>query len=74
MPLTIDQRLQWMSRLGGLAFAVLAMGLLYLLGLSHRIPLLGRISSWALRAQGESGPSLRSIYAYGAGYVLVGIG
>jgi cytochrome c biogenesis protein CcdA len=53
---------------------VFAMGLLYLLGLPHRIPLLGRISSWAIRAQGESGPSLRSIYAYGAGYVLVGIG
>ena len=53
---------------------VLSMGVLHLADLSHRIPLLGRLSSWAIRAEGEGGPSLRSTYAYGAGYVLVGIG
>ena len=53
---------------------VLSMGLLHILNLSHRVPLLGRISSWAIRAEGEGGSSLRSVYAYGAGYVLVGIG
>lgn len=53
---------------------VLSMGLLHIMDLSHRIPLLGRISALAIRAQGEGGPSLRSVYAYGAGYVLVGLG
>ena len=53
---------------------VLSMGSLHLMGLSHRLPLLGRISSWAIRAEGEGGPSLRSVYGYGAGYVLVGVG
>ena len=53
---------------------VLSMGLLHIMDLSHRIPLLGRISSWAIRAEGAGGSSLRSVYAYGAGYVLVGIG
>lgn len=53
---------------------VLVMGLLHILDLSHRIPLLGRISSWAIRAEGEGGPSIKSVYGYGAGYVLVGIG
>ena len=53
---------------------VLSMGLLHIMNLSHRIPLLGRISSWAIRAEGDGGPSLRSVYGYGAGYVLVGIG
>jgi len=36
--------------------------------------LLGRISVWAIRAEGERGSSLRSVYAYGADYVVVGIG
>ena len=27
-----------------------------------------------MRAEGAGGPSLRSVYAYGAGYVVVGIG
>ncbi|MEE9198548.1 MAG: hypothetical protein V3U26_01990 [Dehalococcoidia bacterium] len=53
---------------------VLSMGLLRILELSHKIPLLGRISSWAIRAEGEGGASLRSTYAYGVGYVLVGAG
>ena len=53
---------------------VLFMGLSHILNLSHKIPLLGKISSWAIRAEGEGGPSLRSVYGYGAGYVLVGIG
>ena len=53
---------------------ILSMGLLHIMDLSHRIPLLGRISSWAIQAEGEGDPSLRSVYAYGAGYVLVGIG
>ena len=53
---------------------VLTMGLIHIMNLSHRIPLLGKISSWAIRAEGEGGPSLRSVYSYGAGYVLVGIG
>lgn len=53
---------------------VLSMGLLHLFDLSHKLPLLGRISVWAIRAQGEGGPSLKSVYAYGAGYVLVGLG
>jgi hypothetical protein len=58
----------------GIGAFVLLMGLLHLTGQSHRIPLLGRISAWAIRAEGEGGPSLRSLYAYGAGYVLVAIG
>lgn len=58
----------------GIGVFILSMGFLHIMNLSHRIPLLGRISSVAIRAQGEGGPSLRSVYAYGAGYVLVGIG
>lgn len=53
---------------------VLSMGLLHLFNLSHKVPLLGRISAWAIGKQDEGGPSLRSVYLYGAGYVLVGIG
>lgn len=53
---------------------VSALGLLHLMNLSHRMPLLGRISAWAIRAEGEGSPSFRSVYAFGAGYVLVGIG
>lgn len=53
---------------------VLSMGLLHILDLSHKIPLLDKISSWAIRAEGEGGSSLRSTYAYGAGYVAVGVG
>lgn len=53
---------------------VLFMGLSHILDLSHKIPVLGKISSWAIRAEGEGGPSLRSVYGYGAGYVLVGVG
>lgn len=53
---------------------VLSMGLIHIMGLSHKIPLLGRVSAWAISAEGEGGLSLRSAYGYGAGYVLVGIG
>ena len=53
---------------------VLSMGLLHIMDLSHHIPLLGRVSSWAIRTEGEGASSLRSVYAYGAGYVLVGVG
>lgn len=53
---------------------VLSMGLTHILDLSHRIPLLDKISSWAIRAEVEGEPSLRPTYAYGAGYVAVGIG
>lgn len=53
---------------------VFSMGLLHLLNLSHRIPLLGKVAALAIQAQGEAKPSLRTVYAYGAGYVLVGIG
>jgi len=53
---------------------VLSMGMVHILDLSHKIPLLGRMSAWAIRAEGEGGSSLRSTYAYGAGYVLVGVG
>lgn len=53
---------------------VLFMGLLHILDLSHRIPLLGKIASWAIRAEGGGGPSLKWLYGYGAGYVLVGVG
>ena len=52
---------------------VLVMGLLHIMGMSHRIPFLGRISAWAIQAEGEGGPSFRAVYSYGAGYVLVGI-
>ena len=58
----------------GIGAFVLSMGLVHFTGQTHRIPLLGRISVWAIRAEGERGPSLRSVYAYGAGYVVVGIG
>ena len=53
---------------------VLLMGLLHILDLSHRMPLLGKIAAWAIRAEGEGGPSVKSVYAYGAGYVIVGVG
>ena len=53
---------------------VLSMGLTHILDLSHRIPLLDKISSWAIRAEGDGEPSLRSTYTYGAGYVAVGVG
>ena len=53
---------------------LISMGVLHIMDLSHRIPLAGRISAWAIRAEGEGGPSLRSVYGYGAGYVLVGVG
>ncbi|MCH8987279.1 MAG: hypothetical protein IIA92_00540 [Chloroflexi bacterium] len=53
---------------------LISMGVLHIMDLSHRIPLLGRISAWAIQAEGEGGPSLRSVYGYGAGYVLVGVG
>ena len=52
---------------------VVSMGLVHLLDWSHRAPLVGRAASWAVRVQPEVG-SLRSLYAYGAGYALVGIG
>ncbi|MCH8849349.1 MAG: hypothetical protein IIC89_00825 [Chloroflexi bacterium] len=52
---------------------VTSMGLMHLLGWSHRAPLVGRVTSWAVRVQPEGG-SLRSLYAYGAGYALVGLG
>ena len=50
------------------------MGVLHVMGLSHRMPLFGRISSWAIRAEGQGGQSVRSVYAYGVGYVVVGVG
>ena len=53
---------------------VLSMGLVHITGQTHRIPFLGRIAVFAMRAEGGGGPSLRSVYAYGAGYVVVGIG
>ena len=53
---------------------LISMGVLHIMDLSHRIPLLGRISVWAIQAEGDGGPSLRSVYGYGAGYVLVGVG
>ena len=53
---------------------LISMGVLHIMDLSHRIPLLGKISAWAIQAEGEGGPSLRSVYGYGAGYVLVGVG
>lgn len=58
----------------GIGAFVGTMGLLHLLNLSHRVPLLGRISVWAIRAEGGPEHSLRSAYLYGAGYVAVGIG
>lgn len=59
-------------RIGVGAF-VISMGLVHLLDWSHRAPLVGRVASWAVRTQPEGG-SLRSLYAYGAGYALVGVG
>lgn len=53
---------------------VFFMGFVHLVGLSHRLPLLGRIASWAPRAQVPGRPSAWSVYTYGAGYVFVGIG
>ena len=53
---------------------VLSMGLVHITGQTHRVPFLGRIAALAIRAEGEGRPSLRSVYAYGAGYVVVGIG
>ena len=52
---------------------VISMGLVHLFGWSHRAPLVGSVASWAVRVQPEGG-SLRSLYAYGAGYALVGVG
>ena len=59
-------------RIGVGAF-VISMGLVHLLDWSHRAPLVGRVASWAVRVQPEGG-SLRSLYAYGAGYALIGVG
>ena len=53
---------------------ILGMGVLHLTGLSNRLPLLGGISTWAIRLEGDGSPWLRSFFLYGAGYVLVGIG
>ena len=58
----------------GIGAFILSMGLVHITGQTHRIPLLGRISAWAIRAEGDGAPSIRSVYAYGAGYVIVGIG
>ena len=58
----------------GIGAFVLSMGLVHITGQTHRIPFLGRIAVLAMRAEGGGGPSLRSVYAYGAGYVVVGIG
>ena len=57
-----------------IGFFVLSMGLVHALNLSHKIPLLANFSSWAIRAEGEGSSSLRSTYAYGAGYIAVGVG
>ena len=62
---------QW-TRIGVGAF-VIAMGLMHILDWSHRVPFVGRIASWAVRAQPEGG-SVKALYAYGAGYAVVGIG
>ena len=59
-------------RIGVGAF-VLALGALHILDLSHRAPFVGRIAAWAVRAQPE-GTSSRSVFAYGAAYVVVGVG
>jgi len=53
---------------------ILFLGLAHLLGLAHRLPLLGRISAWAMQAEGSGQPSRRSLYLYGAGYIIVGLG
>ena len=58
-------------RIGVGAF-IIAMGLMHILDWSHRAPLVGKVASWAVRAQPEGG-SVRALYAYGAGYAVVGI-
>lgn len=58
----------------GVGTFVASMGLLHLLNLSHRLPLVGKVSTWATEFGGASTPSLRSAYGYGAAYVAVGFG
>ena len=53
---------------------VIGMGVLHISGLSSRLPLLGRLAAWGVRHDGGGAPSRRSLYLYGATYVLVGIG
>jgi hypothetical protein len=53
---------------------VASMGLIHLLGWSHRLPLVGRVAAWATELSSTSRPSLRSAYIYGATYVAVGFG
>ena len=57
----------------GVGVFIVAMGLMHLLDWSHRVPLVGKAASWAVRAQPEGG-SVRALYVYGAGYAVVGIG
>lgn len=58
----------------GVGTFVASMGLLHLLNLSHRLPLVGRVSTWATAIGETSTPSLRSAYVYGATYIAVGFG
>ncbi|MCH7642498.1 MAG: hypothetical protein IIC30_04385, partial [Chloroflexi bacterium] len=57
----------------GIGAFVLTMGVVHILDLSHRLRLLSKVSIWAIKHEGDS-RSLRGLYGYGAGYVLVGVG
>ena len=57
----------------GVGIFVIAMGLVHILDWSHRAPLVGRLASWAVRATPE-GNTPKALYAYGAGYAVVGVG
>ncbi|MCH8236109.1 MAG: hypothetical protein IIC29_08295 [Chloroflexi bacterium] len=57
----------------GIGAFVLTMGVVHILDLTHRLRLLSKVSVWAIEHEGDS-RSLRGLYGYGAGYVLVGVG
>lgn len=53
---------------------LVAMGLVHLLDLSHRLPLAGRVAAWAGEFGLSQQASARSAYVYGAVYIGVGFG
>ncbi|MBI4218563.1 MAG: hypothetical protein HY682_00360 [Chloroflexi bacterium] len=58
----------------GVGGFLVAMALVHLAGLSHRLPLLGKAATLAIRADPGDRRTLPALYAYGAGYVAIGLG
>ncbi|MBI4236339.1 MAG: hypothetical protein HY688_03170 [Chloroflexi bacterium] len=58
----------------GVGVFVAFMGTINLLNLTTRVPLVGRVATWAAGVSGGAAPSLRSAYVYGVFYIAVGFG